>query len=151
MPLFLSTFVNKIDGKGRVSVPASFRASLAREAYQGVVLFRSHAHPALEGFSFSSMQDIAGRLDHYDLFSGEQDDLATTIFGDSVQLPFDGDGRIILPEALVGYAALDGRASFVGLGQKFQIWNPSEFEARRNVARENVKSSQLTIPKGERS
>jgi len=147
MPLFLSTFTNKIDVKGRVSVPASFRASLASEVYQGIVVFRSHAHVALEGFAFSSMQDIAARLDHYDLFSGEQDDLATAIFGDSVQLPFDGDGRIILPEPLIAHADLDGQAAFVGLGQKFQIWNPEEFEGRRDSARDNVKSGGLTIPK----
>jgi len=147
MPLFLSTFINRIDAKGRVSVPASFRGALASEPYQGIVVFRSHQHAALEGFAFSSMQDIAGRLDHYDLFSGEQDDLATAVFGDSVQLPFDGDGRVILPESLIVHAGLQGQAAFVGMGQKFQIWRPEEFEGRRENARGNVKSGKLTIPK----
>src|SRR5690349_10728529 len=119
MPLFLSTYINKLDKKGRVSVPAPFRAALSNEGYQGIVAFRSSHHPALEAFSWSFMEEIGRRLDHFDLFSDSQDDLATAIFGDSVQLPFDGDGRIILPEILLGHAQLKDSVCFVGLGPKF--------------------------------
>ena len=72
--------------------------------------------------------------------------MATTVFGDSVQLPFDGEGRIILPADLMKFAAINDNACFVGLGRKFQIWNPKEFEKRREAARKNVKG--LTLPKG---
>lgn len=149
LALFLSTHENKIDKKGRVSVPASFRAELSEESFQGVVLFRSNVHSCLEGFAWSYMQEIGQRLDHFDLFSAEQDDLATSIFGTAVQLPLDGDGRIILPKDLIDFATLDGKASFVGMGAKFQIWNPLSFEKRREVARQSVQSKALTIPKGD--
>ena len=81
------------------------------------------------------------------MFSADQDDLATSIFGESVQLPFDGDGRIILPANIIEYADLGEQCAFVGMGRKFQIWNPSAFEARKSEARENVKSRGVTIPK----
>ena len=148
MALFLSTHENKIDKKGRVSVPASFRAQLSEESFQGLVLFRSNVHTCLEGFAFSYMQEIGARLDNFDLFSAEQDDLATSIFGTAVQLSMDGDGRIILPQDLIEFASLDEKASFVGMGAKFQIWNPQSFTQRRDVAREAVQSKGLTIPKG---
>lgn len=147
MALFLSTYTNKVDRKGRVSVPASFRAALAGEAFQGIVLFRSHGHDCLEGFGQSAMEAISGRMDHFDLFSAEQDDMATAIFGEAVQLPFDGDGRVILPDSLIAFASLSEQAAFVGLGRKFQIWNPQAFEARRKEARENVQEKGLTLPK----
>jgi len=147
MTLFLSTFQNKIDKKGRVSVPASFRAELSKESFQGVVLFRSNVHQCLEGFAWSYMQEIGERLDDFDLFSAEQDDLATSIFGTAVQLSLDGDGRILLPSDLIDFAELDEKASFVGMGAKFQIWNANNFETRRDVARKAVKSQGLTIPK----
>jgi MraZ protein len=146
MPLFLSTYINKLDKKGRVSVPAPFRAALANEGYQGIVAFRSSHYSALEAFSWSFMEEIGRRLDHFDLFSDNQDDLATAIFGDSVQLPFDGDGRIILPQELLTHAELDGSVCFVGLGPKFQIWNPKTFKARRDTARKNVKAQSLSLP-----
>lgn len=151
MALFLSTHHNKVDKKGRVSVPAAFRASLAEEDFSGVVLFRSNIHPALEGFAFSHMQDIASRLDNFDMFSEDQDDLATTLFGEAVQVPFDGDGRIVLPVELMEFSGIVERAVFVGLGGKFQIWNPALLEKRREEARRAVRDKGLTLPKGERA
>jgi len=103
MALFLSTHHNKIDKKGRVSVPASFRGELSEESFQGVVLFRSNIHQCLEGFAWSYMQEIGARLDNFDLFSAEQDDLATSVFGTAVQISMDGEGRIILPKDLIDF------------------------------------------------
>lgn len=147
MALFLSTYTNKIDKKGRVSVPSQFRAELADQSFQGVVLFRSNTHACLEGFAWSYMQEIGKRLDNFDLFSTEQDDLATSIFGSAVQLPLDGDGRIILPADLIEFGSFSEKVSFVGMGAKFQIWNPSSFEERQKTARKAVQSQGLTIPK----
>lgn len=147
MALFLSTYTNKMDKKGRISVPAQFRAELSGQSFQGVVLFRSNIYPCIEGVAWSYMQDIGARLDEFDLFSAEQDDLATSVFGSAVQLPLDGDGRIILPSDLIGFSNLGEKASFVGLGSKFQIWNPADFETRREAARSAVQSKGLTIPK----
>ncbi len=148
MALFLSTHINRVDKKGRVSVPAQWRAELADQSFQGVVLFRSNVHTCLEGFAWSYMQELSKRLDEFDLFSAEQDDLATAVFADSVQLPFDGDGRIILPEGLSKYASIDDQAAFVGMGAKFQLWSPKALEKRRDEARAKVKDGGLTIPKG---
>jgi MraZ protein len=146
MTLFLSAFTNKIDRKGRVSVPASFRAALLGDDSGGIVLFRSNTHACLEGFAPSAMDELAARLDHFDLFSDAQDDLATAIFGEAVQLSLDGDGRVILPAAMIDYAALEGECSFVGLGRKFQIWSPLAYEERREKARDHVRKQGLTLP-----
>jgi MraZ protein len=148
MALFLSTHINRVDKKGRVSVPAPFRAELAAESFQGIVVFRSHAHAALEGFAWSYMQEISRRLENFDLFSAEQDDLATTVFGESVQLPFDGEGRVVVPSDLLAFAGIGEQASFVGLGNKFQIWDSARLEERRALARKNVLDKNLTLPKG---
>jgi MraZ protein len=146
MPLFLSTYVNKIDRKGRVSVPAPFRAALAAQSFQGVVLFKATNHDCLEGFDYAAMEDLSSRMDHFDLFSNQQDDLATAIFAESVQCPFDGEGRIGIPAAMIEFAGLDENAVFVGLGRKFQIWDAVRFEKRREEARANVIKEGLTLP-----
>jgi len=145
--LFLSTYTNKIDKKGRVSVPAPFRAALADQLHHGVVLFCSNQHSCIEGFDWEKMDEIGTRMDHYDLFSDDQDDLATAIFGDSVQLFFDSEGRITLPADLMEAAQIDGRATFVGLGRKFQIWNSEMFERRKLQAKGAVQDRKLTVPK----
>ncbi len=94
-----------------------------------------------------AMDEIASRMDQFDLFSQEQDDFALAILSESQPLPFDGDGRIILPDAMIEFAALEDGAAFVGLGKKFQIWNPEKLEARRAQARDNAKG--MTLAKAE--
>lgn len=145
--LFLSTYTNKLDSKGRVSVPATFRAMLAAEDAGNVILFRSSNHKCLEGFGMATMMEISKRLDQFDLFSDEQDDLATTIFGEARQISIDGDGRIKLPDELCTFAGLKDKACFVGLGRKFQIWSPENYESRREAARDQVQKKELTIPR----
>lgn len=146
MPLFLSTHLNRIDKKGRVSVPASFRNALQTQTFQGVVLFRSSKHPCLEGFDYQTMAELAARIDQFDMFSDDQDDLAAAIFGDSVQLPFDSEGRIVLPADLMAHAGLGDDAAFVGMGRKFQLWQPSALAARRATAAKNIREKGLTLP-----
>lgn len=147
MPLFLSTYANKIDKKGRISVPAAFRAALAGQAFQGVVLFKGTTHDCLEGFDYGTMVELSERLDHFDLFSNQQDDLATAVFGEAVQCPFDGEGRIGLPDHLIDFAGLSETVMFVGLGRKFQLWDHSKFEQRRIDARQSVIKQNLTLPR----
>lgn len=149
MSLFLSTFTNRVDKKGRVSVPAPFRAVLAGESYQGVVLFPSYTQKALEGVGMGAMEQMGSRMDsQFAFFSDDHDELATVLFGESVQLNFDENGRITLPQNFIDFAGIDGEVTFVGLGQKFQIWTPQEFEKRKAIARDAVTSKKVTLPKG---
>lgn len=145
MALFLSTFINKIDKKGRISVPASFRATLADQAYPGIIIFRSYKHPALDGMGIDRMQKLSDSVDTMDLFSDAQDDLNTSIFADSHMLAFDGDGRVMLPQALIDHASLSDAAAFVGRGATFQIWNPQTFETMQAQARGRVREGQVTL------
>ena len=115
MALFLSTHTNRIDKKGRVSVPASFRAALDQGPFNGIVTFRSYKLPAIEGVSMERMKVISESVDNLDLFSEDQDDFSSTIFADAHQLGFDSDGRIILPENLRTHANLqDSTADIKG-------------------------------------
>lgn len=146
MALFLSTHTNKVDAKGRVSVPAVFRAALAEQSFQGVVLIPSNKFAALEGFGMNMMQEISTRLDRFDLFSDTQDDLAATIFANATPLAFDDTGRIGLPKELLAHAGITDTAVFAGLGNKFQIWEPNAFAERRARAMQQVQKNGLTIP-----
>ena len=92
------------------------------------------------------MDEMSNRLDHFELFSEEQDDLAMSIFGNSMSLTLDENGRVVLPKALAGFANISDKAAFVGMGRKFQIWAPDALEERQAQARKNVQSKKLSIP-----
>jgi MraZ protein len=145
MALFLSTFINKIDRKGRVSVPAPFRAALKGQSFRGVVAFRSYREATIEACSIDRMDELARSLDELDQFSEKQDDLASTIFADAHQLALDGDGRIILPPALLQHAGITDRAAFVGRGPTFQIWEPGAFDLHQGTARDRVRADGATL------
>lgn len=143
--LFLSTYVNKVDRKGRVSVPASFRAAVTGQSFAGIVAFRSFKTAAIEGSGIDRIEEMSARLDALEQFSEDYDNLAS-IFADAQQLPFDGEGRVVLPEELVGHAGIGDSAAFVGLGRTFQIWEPEAHKRHQSDMRERAKRQGTTLP-----
>ena len=145
MALFLSTFINKIDKKGRVSVPATFRTALASESFPGIIAFRSYKSEAIEACGMSRMESLNSSVESFDLFSDTHDDLASTIFADAQQLAFDGEGRIILPELLLAHAGLEEKVAFVGRGATFQLWQPERFERYQQEARQRMQQHPVAL------
>lgn len=151
MGLFLSTFTNKIDRKGRVSVPATFRAALGQQSFGGIIAFRSFTGACIDGCGMDYMEQLSERAQSLDTFSAEQEEITNLIFADARQLAWDGEGRIVLPEDLIAHAGLTETAAFVGKGPTFQVWQPEAFKAldaelrsRANQIRPTLKS--LTSP-----
>lgn len=140
MALFLSTFTNKIDSKGRVSVPAQFRSSLVNKEFSGVVVYESFVNDCIEGCNIERIRQISESIDELDPFSTERDALATALLGASSQLSIDADGRVILPDNLLKKAKIKGNAIFVGKGATFEIWQPQKFEQYSAKARQEAKS-----------
>lgn len=145
MSVFLSTFINKIDSKGRISVPSSFRIELAAQTFQGIIVFKSYRHQALEACGIDRMTILSKNIDQLALFSEDHDDLASTLLADAVRLPFDSDGRIVLPAALKEHANLDGQAAFVGQGATFQIWRPEDFFKHQEEARKRLRDKKASL------
>ena len=145
MALFLSTFVNKVDRKGRVSVPATFRAALAGQSFLGIIAYRSFKLPCVEGSGIDRMEEMSSRVDQMSQFSEPYDNLAV-VFSDAQQLPFDGEGRIMLPQALAEHAGIADHAAFVGQGRTFQIWEPERFKAQQDELRERARRQGVTLP-----
>lgn len=138
MPLFVSTFVNKLDAKGRVSIPAPYRQVLAQQETGPLYCIPSFVSPSLEAFGNALLSKFEQRLNAYDpLFSENYDEEAQVVLAAAQPLNFDDEGRVRLPDDLIQYAGITDRVAFVGLGQKFQMWDPVRFEPvqRDRVAR----------------
>lgn len=139
MALFLSTYTNKIDKKGRVSVPSQFRTVLAKGEYVGIIAYPSFINDCIEACSMERIERLSNGIDNLDPFSDERDAFATAILGGSMQLAFDGEGRIMLPQKLIEVAKLNDSAVFVGKGATFEIWSPELFTDYSDKAREFAK------------
>jgi MraZ protein len=143
--LFLSTFVNKVDRKGRVSVPATFRAAVAGQSFAGIVVFPAINYAALEASGIDHIEDMSSRVDALPEFSEEREAISA-IFADVQQLSFDSEGRIVLPPELCEHAGIviEGSAAFVGNGRTFQIWEPERFARHQQERRSRARG--LTLP-----
>jgi MraZ protein len=151
MDRFVSTFTNKIDAKGRVSIPAPYRTILERDGYAGgIYCYPSLDAPALDAGGERLAQKIDGLLSGLPDYSDERDELSVALYGDVQILTIDQDGRIVLPEALRAHAGLTTQVAFVGLGDKFQMWEPARFAERRARAREKVQDHRKLFSAGRR-
>jgi MraZ protein len=96
----------------------------------------SFVSPSLEAFGNTLLSQFQQRLDKYDpLFSVNYDEEAQVVLAAAQSLNFDDEGRVRIPDDLIAHAGITERVAFVGLGQKFQMWDPVRFEP---VQRERI-------------
>ena len=138
MTEFVGKFLNKIDKKGRVSVPALWRPKLLGEGFSGIVAQLTNGYNSVDGYSKNYLERYQDWLDSKDPLLETNEFEATLIFGSSM-LPFDQEGRVLLPEHLRKNSSLNTEALFVGMGRKFRIWEPTAFNDYEKKAREYMK------------
>ena len=136
--MFLSSFENRIDKKGRVSVPATFRSHLSSMGYNGFISYPSFNHVALEACSQDRIEKLSSTIDSLNPFEENRDFFATSILSDSENLQFDTEGRVSISDKLLNHAKIKSNVLFVGLGKTFQIWEPNNFEKFKIVARKKA-------------
>ena len=136
--MFLSNYENRIDKKGRVSVPATFRSHLNSVGYNGFISYPSFNHSALEACSQDRIEKLSNTIDSLNPFEEKRDFFATSILSESENLQFDTEGRVSLSEKLLKHAKIKSNVLFVGLGKTFQIWEPNNFKKFKTVARKKA-------------
>ena len=136
--MFLSSYENKIDKKGRVSVPATFRSHLNSMGYNGFISYPSFNHDALEACSQDRIERLSNTIDSLNPFEEKRDYFATSVLSESENLQFDTEGRVSISEKLLKHAKIKSNILFVGQGKTFQIWEPAIFEKFKVVARKKA-------------
>lgn len=153
MDRFVSNFMLRLDSKGRVSIPAPFRSVLTRDGFEGLYCYPTLDRPALDAGGHALLAEIEALIARFPPYSNERERFATALYGTSEVLRMDAEGRVVLPEALKTHAGITQAAAFVGLGGKFQIWEPNRFRAELAEATEQVRAlkkqlgTQVAAPK----
>lgn len=136
---FRSHCTNRLDSKGRVSIPAGFRAVLARDGYEGLYVYPSIDVEALDCGGHALVREIDDLLQRFSPYSEERTMFSTALIGTSENLKIDSEGRVILTDTLKEFAGITSEVTFVGQGSKFQIWEPGRFRAHLEEARVRVR------------
>ena len=143
--MFLSTYENKLDKKGRVSVPASFRSYLSNLGYNGVICYPSFNNQSIEAWPQDRIEKISNSIDTLNPFEEKRDFFATSILSESANLQFDSEGRILLPSKLLKHAKIKNSMVFVGQRKTFQIWETTIFEKFKVTARKKANLSRASL------
>ena len=143
--MFLSTYENKLDKKGRVSVPSSFRSYLSNLGYNGIICYPSFNNQSIEAWPQERIEKISSAIDTLNPFEDKRDFFATSILSESINLQFDGEGRILLTSKLLKHAKIKNSMVFVGQGQTFQIWEPTAFEKFKTSARKKANINRASL------
>ena len=143
--MFLSIFENRLDKKGRVSVPASYRAHLSTLGYNGIICFPSFNNQSIEAWSQDRIEKISNSIESLNPFEEKRDFFATSILSESTNLQFDTEGRISLTSKLLKHAKIKNSMVFVGQGKTFQIWEPTIFEKFKVTARKKANLNRASL------
>jgi len=143
--MFLSSYENNIDKKGRVSVPASFRAYISNLGYNSVICFPSFNNQSIEAWPQDRIEKISNSIDNLNPFDEKRDYFATSVLAESINLQFDSEGRISLTEKLLKHAKIKKSMVFVGQGKTFQIWEPTTFEKFKINARKKSNLNRASL------
>ena len=143
--MFLSTHENRLDKKGRVSVPASFRSYLSSMGYNGVICYPSFNNRSIEACPQSRIEKLSNSIDSLNPFEEKRDIFATSVLADSVNLQFDSEGRISISSKLLKHAKIKQTILFVGQGKTFQIWEPNLFEKFKTQARKKANLNRASL------
>ena len=131
---FVSHYTSRLDAKGRVSIPAAFRAVLAREGTDGLYIHHALALEALDCGGLALRRQIDEFLAGFSPYSEEFQDFSVALKARSEILKIDTEGRAILGEGAKNHAGITNEVTFVGLGFKFQIWEPGRFRVHQAEA-----------------
>lgn len=135
MERFLSSVVNRIDAKGRLSVPAHFRAVLAQRGTSELYALRALDIPAMDVGGPDLLDRYESRIAGEDPFGQAADDMSFFCHGDGTFLKIDQDGRITMTDFIRAHTGIADEAAFVGRGMFFQIWEPGRLAAYGAQAR----------------
>ena len=143
--MFLSSHENKIDKKGRVSVPAAFRSYLTTLGYNGFISYPSFSNPALECCTQDRIEKLSDSIDTLNPFEEKRDYFATAVLSESSNLVFDTEGRVQFSKRILNFAKIKTDILLVGLGKTFQVWDPKNFEKFKSFARKKALQSRSTL------
>jgi MraZ protein len=145
MAVFFGSYAMKIDGKGRVSMPAAFRDALQKSGSPDAVLMPTEASPVIEGCDRGFVDELVTRTYTPGSMSEPARQRILLRLGEIVTLSFDPEGRFVFPAALRGHAGIEDTAVFVGQGRTFQIWHPDKRDAARQELKTKLGGEDLSL------
>lgn len=147
MSEFVGTSDGKVDSKNRILIPADFRPD-GRQAAEQLAFRVSYQRPCVEAQSRAAFDGLRAAIARMPMLSDERDEMESAIIAETHLIRPDGESRVILPPEMMREAgfAPGTELALVGKGDRFEIWNRTEWQAQRTSVRNRVRKRGLTLP-----
>ena len=144
---FRGEWINKVDAKGRVSIPASFRRVLEtcdpdwheKSLPNLVLVYGRRGTGCIEGYSMRSIHEVDDMISALPRYSKNREILERLLNSNSVQIQLDENGRMLLSTKLREMISIENEALFAGMGEKFEVWNPVSYQKNIEEMFESIK------------
>ncbi|MCJ7993357.1 division/cell wall cluster transcriptional repressor MraZ [Rhizobium cremeum] len=146
MSRFLSNATNRIDAKGRVSVPAVFRSVLAQRDIQELYCFQDFVFPAISVGGADVLERYERQISNEDPFSRDGNEMSLLVHGGGVFMKLDAEGRLMVTDFIRDFTGITTEVCFVGRSDHFQLWQPQAFHEAQAAAREERRLRGLRAP-----
>jgi len=144
-----------LDQKGRLAIPAKYRAHLLANNETQVVVTKDPQYPSLKIYPGSQWNKISLKLESLQTLDPIVRNLQWTILGNASVNDFDANGRmlILIPSDLRSYAEIDDqkKISLIGMGNKFEIWNINNWEMRQTGSSLSTEILDVVLPESIKS
>ncbi|MDU5027455.1 MAG: division/cell wall cluster transcriptional repressor MraZ [Negativicoccus succinicivorans] len=129
----MGKYSHSVDAKGRMIIPAGFRAELGER----FVITRG-LDACVTVYPLERWEQVAERLQQLSSTRKEVRMLIRFLIGGSSEVECDKQGRILLPAHLRDYAQIKREAVVVGTGNQLEIWSKTQLEAQEEAARDSI-------------
>jgi MraZ protein len=130
--MFLGEYTHTIDDKGRVTIPARFRAELAA----GLVVTRGFDRNLMV-YPITEWQEMADRVAARPVSDESVRAFRRRIFAGATDLEPDRQGRIVLPQYLREFAGIDGEVVVAGMYDYIELWDAEAWRDVRLAVEDN--------------
>lgn len=135
MSRFLSNVTNRIDAKGRVSVPSAFRSVMIERGIQELYCLQDFAFPAISVGGPDLLDRYEKQIAGMDAFSPEANAMSLLVHGGGVFMKLDAEGRLMVTDFVRDFTGISTEVTFVGRADHFQLWLPEAFHEAQAAAR----------------
>ena len=120
-----------LDAKGRLAIPSRYRERLESRS-EGHLIVTVDRDYCLLIYPLPDWEDIEQKLIRLPSLNKDARLLLRLMLGHAAELEMDSHGRILLPRELREFASLVRRATLIGQGKKFELWDEDNWSARRD-------------------
>jgi len=144
---FTSSYTQKVDKKGRTSVPSQFRATLENGGFSGIALHYVKGRPYIDGSDEAFLKVFHNRIaNQFNQDMPKKRKVVRRLLGGSAILSFDSEGRVMLPAQMRAAAGITNQVTFVGVGDSFELWAPEALEVDHDDSDTFIEEAVDNIP-----